>query len=100
MILMLQNSAVGGGLSQIILDGWVTLFSGLKTGAQSSESGFTSWKNGISTLITRNNGKSVAEMNIESIRLQIESSEKSIKNGANTAAVGYARTVIGLEDQL
>jgi hypothetical protein len=40
MVSMIQNNAVGGGLSQAMQDGWIALWNGAKTQVTASEAGF------------------------------------------------------------
>ncbi len=98
---MLQNSVVGAGLSQDMLTAWITQWSWLRTAAQGSEATFTTWKNNILSIIPSATGaKSVAEMNIESLRFQVATAERNIQTGNDSATIGHTRTIIALDDSL
>lgn len=84
---MLENSMVGAGLSQDILNGWIAQWTGFRATEQASESQFTAWKNGAISIIPTAGGKSVAEMNIDSLNLQISGAERAIQIGNDSATI-------------
>lgn len=100
MSTMLENSMVGAGLSQDILNGWIAQWTGFRATEQASESQFTAWKNGAISIIPTAGGKSVAEMNIDSLNLQISGAERAIQIGNDSATIWYNRTIISLDDQI
>lgn len=96
---MLQNSVVGGGLSQEQLGGWISQWTGFRASEQASEAQFTAWKsNALSIIPSATGAKSVAEMNIDSLKLQIAWAERNISTGNDSATIGYNRTLIALDD--
>jgi multidrug efflux pump subunit AcrA (membrane-fusion protein) len=98
---MLQNSVVGWGLSRVQLDAWIGQWTGFRASTQASEAQFIAWKSSaMSTIPSGTGAKSVAEMNIDSLKFQISAAERNIKTGNDSATIWYTRTLIALDDQL
>lgn len=96
---MLENSTLGAGLSQTQLSAWSAQWTGFRASEQASEAQFTTWKSSALSIIPSATGaKSVAEMNIDSIKLQIAAAERNIATGNDSATIGYNRTLIALDD--
>lgn len=94
MISMLQNSLVGGWLTQQQLDGWISMFNGYKAQVWGSDGQFSLWKNQAVT------GLASLQKSLDSLQAQLALGEKSIENGQSASSIGYTRTVIGLQDKL
>ena len=94
MISMLQNSLVGGWLTQQQLDGWISMFNGYKAQVWGSDAQFSAWKNQAVT------GLASLQKSLDSLQAQLALGEKSIENGQSASSIGYTRTVIGLQDKL
>lgn len=70
---MLQNSVVGGGLSEEQLNGWNGIWTRLGGDNQGSEAAFVAWKNNTLDLTSTTNGSGsvAAEKNITALQLEL-----------------------------
>lgn len=94
MITMLQNTLVGGWLTQPQLDGWIALYNGYKAQVNGSDAGFSAWRNQAVT------GLSSTKTNLDSLKTQLSIAEKNIMTVASGAKIGYTRTLLWLQDKL
>lgn len=76
---MLENSVIGGDLSEERLNGWVNAWTAFKANEQAAESNFAAWRDAAKNLITSGSGgASVASMSIETLVTDLENTRKNI----------------------
>lgn len=80
MCKMLENSVVGWGLPQDMLDAWIAQWYGFKSSEWANEATFLTWKDGVASLMDTSGSwdTSVASMSIETLSSQIESAKKNV----------------------
>jgi multidrug resistance efflux pump len=91
---MLQNSLVGGGLSQGMVDGYIAGLNGYRAQVSGGEQGYSAWRNNAV------NGLSGISTSLASLQKQLAIAEKNIQNGNFDSTIGYKRSVISMADRL
>ena len=101
MVSMIQNDAVGGGLSQAMQDGWIALWNGAKTQVTASEAGFNWWKSQtLSFFKNYRNNEIATKLAVESLKRTITPDELAVLSGSEDMRLTYENTRLDLKDKL
>jgi multidrug resistance efflux pump len=101
MLTMLQNSVVGADLSQVMLDGWVAEWNGIRGQIQASTSGYGAWKAQVlSFLKTYEANEKATDLALASLSRTLRPDEQALIDGSNDMKLTYENTRINLRDAL
>ena len=101
MLYMLQNSVVGAGLSQPMLDGWIGEWNGIRGQVQASISADGAWKAQVLAFLkTYEATEKATELAIASLSRTLTAEERAIIDGSTDMKLTYENTRITLRDTL
>lgn len=101
MLLMIQNDVVWGWLPQVMQDGWLTLWNGIKTQIQWSETGFNAWKSQTLTFFNNyQNTEKATQIALVSLTRELNADEITFLSGSQDAKLTYENTRVDLKDRL
>ena len=101
MLYMLQNSVVGAGLSQPMLDGWIGEWNGIRGQVQASISAYGAWKAQVLAFLkTYEATEKATELAIASLSRTLTAEERAIIDGSTDMKLTYENTRITLRDTL
>jgi hypothetical protein len=100
MLTMLQNSVIGGGLPQAMMDGWLAGWNGMRTSTQGSEGGYNSWKGQTLTFFRGyQNTETASRLALISLSRELNPDEKTLVSSGD-ARVTYENAKIDLKDKV
>jgi hypothetical protein len=98
---MLQNNAIGAGLPQMMQDGWVALWNGIKSQIQASEASYNGWKaQTLNFFQNYKNTEIATKLALDTVSRELTADEEKLLEGSKDMRITYQSTLIDLKDRI
>jgi biotin carboxyl carrier protein len=101
MVYMLQNDAVGGGLSQAMQDGWMLSWNGFRSAIGGAEGGFSAWRGQTLTFLDGYKNTELATSLAVAVQTRaLTSEEQALIQSNSDLRITYENLKLTLSDQI